>query len=93
MNAPYLLQQGYRCNPCSPFLLWGGFQGHFRHCVAPNIRKFSYFPDYVDQNIDLFRDKNVLMYCTGGIRCERGSAYLRSKVNILTFTKRICFGW
>ncbi|XP_062331962.1 thiosulfate sulfurtransferase/rhodanese-like domain-containing protein 2 [Osmerus eperlanus] len=53
--------------------------GHFRHCVAPNIRKFSYFPDYVDQNLDLFRDKNVLMYCTGGIRCERGSAYLRSK--------------
>lgn len=53
--------------------------GQFNHCVAPNIRKFSYFPDYIDQNLELFRDKNVLMYCTGGIRCERGSAYLRSK--------------
>ncbi|CAB1325502.1 unnamed protein product [Coregonus sp. 'balchen'] len=53
--------------------------GQFSQCLAPNIRKFSYFPDYVDQNLDLFRDKKVLMYCTGGIRCERGSAYLRSK--------------
>ncbi|KAG7518419.1 hypothetical protein JOB18_034050 [Solea senegalensis] len=53
--------------------------GQFTQCLAPNIRKFSYFPDYIDQNLELFRDKKVLMYCTGGIRCERGSAYLRSK--------------
>lgn len=56
-------------------------QGQFTQCLAPNIRKFSYFPDYVDQNLELFRDKKVLMYCTGGIRCERGSAYLCSKVS------------
>ncbi|XP_075459281.1 thiosulfate sulfurtransferase/rhodanese-like domain-containing protein 2 isoform X2 [Ascaphus truei] len=53
--------------------------GRFQGCLAPDIRKFSYFPNYVDQNVDLFQDKTVLMYCTGGIRCERGSAYLRSK--------------
>ncbi|XP_077387378.1 thiosulfate sulfurtransferase/rhodanese-like domain-containing protein 2 isoform X2 [Festucalex cinctus] len=53
--------------------------GQFLRCLAPDIRKFSYFPDYVDHNLELFRDKKVLMYCTGGIRCERGSAYLRSK--------------
>ncbi|CAJ1059178.1 thiosulfate sulfurtransferase/rhodanese-like domain-containing protein 2 [Xyrichtys novacula] len=53
--------------------------GQFTQCLAPDIRKFSYFPDYVDQNLELFRDKKVLMYCTGGIRCERGSAYLCSK--------------
>ncbi|OCU00714.1 thiosulfate sulfurtransferase/rhodanese-like domain-containing protein 2 [Xenopus laevis] len=53
--------------------------GQFQNCLAPNIRKFSYFPNYVDQNLELFKDKTVLMYCTGGIRCERGSAYLRSK--------------
>lgn len=58
------------------------FQGQFSQCLAPNIWKFSYFPDYVDQGLDLFRDKNVLMYCTGVIRCERGSAYLRSKVSL-----------
>ncbi|XP_069633825.1 thiosulfate sulfurtransferase/rhodanese-like domain-containing protein 2 [Haliaeetus albicilla] len=54
--------------------------GHFQGCLAPDIRKFSYFPSYVDENLELFKDKRVLMYCTGGIRCERGSAYLRSKV-------------
>ncbi|XP_043575164.1 thiosulfate sulfurtransferase/rhodanese-like domain-containing protein 2 isoform X2 [Chiloscyllium plagiosum] len=53
--------------------------GNFQHCIAPNIRKFSYFPDYIDTNLECFKDKQVLMYCTGGIRCERGSAYLRSK--------------
>ncbi|XP_057705360.1 thiosulfate sulfurtransferase/rhodanese-like domain-containing protein 2 [Corythoichthys intestinalis] len=53
--------------------------GQFSGCLAPDIRKFSYFPDYVDQNLELFRDKKVLMYCTGGIRCERGSTYLCSK--------------
>ncbi|NXV82347.1 TSTD2 protein, partial [Atlantisia rogersi] len=54
--------------------------GHFQGCLAPDIRKFSYFPSYVDENLELFKNKRVLMYCTGGIRCERGSAYLRSKV-------------
>lgn len=53
--------------------------GRFRGSVAPDIRKFSYFPEYVDRNVELFRGKRVLMYCTGGVRCERGSAYLRSK--------------
>uniref|UniRef100_A0A8C5M3M2 Thiosulfate sulfurtransferase/rhodanese-like domain-containing protein 2 n=1 Tax=Leptobrachium leishanense TaxID=445787 RepID=A0A8C5M3M2_9ANUR len=53
--------------------------GKFQNCLAPDIRKFSYFPEYVDQNLELFKDKTVLMYCTGGIRCERGSAYLKSK--------------
>ncbi|XP_071657963.1 thiosulfate sulfurtransferase/rhodanese-like domain-containing protein 2 isoform X3 [Patagioenas fasciata] len=54
--------------------------GHFQGCLAPDIRKFSYFPSYVDENLELFKDKRILMYCTGGIRCERGSAYLRSKL-------------
>ncbi|XP_040142009.1 thiosulfate sulfurtransferase/rhodanese-like domain-containing protein 2 isoform X2 [Ictidomys tridecemlineatus] len=53
--------------------------GRFQGCLAPDIRKFSYFPSYVDTNLELFREKRVLMYCTGGIRCERGSAYLKAK--------------
>uniref|UniRef100_A0A4X2L384 Thiosulfate sulfurtransferase like domain containing 2 n=1 Tax=Vombatus ursinus TaxID=29139 RepID=A0A4X2L384_VOMUR len=55
------------------------FKGRFQKCLAPDIRKFSYFPSYVDKNLKLFKDKRVLMYCTGGIRCERGSAYLKAK--------------
>nr|XP_029515785.1 thiosulfate sulfurtransferase/rhodanese-like domain-containing protein 2 [Oncorhynchus nerka] len=78
-----LLSKGDSCNDtilldCRNF--YESRIGQFSQCLAPNIRKFSYFPDYVDQNLDLFRDKKVLMYCTGGIRCERGSAYLRSKL-------------
>ncbi|KAM4621264.1 thiosulfate sulfurtransferase/rhodanese-like domain-containing protein 2 [Polymixia lowei] len=77
-----LLSRGNSCNDtilldCRNF--YESKIGQFSQCLAPNIRKFSYFPDYVDQNLELFRDKKVLMYCTGGIRCERGSAYLRSK--------------
>ncbi|XP_019346245.1 thiosulfate sulfurtransferase/rhodanese-like domain-containing protein 2 isoform X3 [Alligator mississippiensis] len=53
--------------------------GRFQGSLAPDIRKFSYFPNYVDKNLELFKNKRVLMYCTGGIRCERGSAYLRTK--------------
>lgn len=55
--------------------------GRFQGCLAPDIRKFSYFPSYVDENLELFKEKRVLMYCTGGIRCERGSAYLKTKVS------------
>eukprot|EP00057_Strongylocentrotus_purpuratus_P033960 XP_793430.1 PREDICTED: thiosulfate sulfurtransferase/rhodanese-like domain-containing protein 2 [Strongylocentrotus purpuratus] len=53
--------------------------GIFPDAITPDIRKFSYWPEYVDKNEAVFADKKVLMYCTGGIRCERGSAYLRSK--------------
>ncbi|ELU04564.1 hypothetical protein CAPTEDRAFT_225819 [Capitella teleta] len=53
--------------------------GRFSGALAPNIRKFSYWPEYVDKNLEMFRNKDVYMYCTGGIRCERGSAYLNEK--------------
>ncbi|XP_035696617.1 thiosulfate sulfurtransferase/rhodanese-like domain-containing protein 2 [Branchiostoma floridae] len=53
--------------------------GHFLGAVAPDIRKFSYWPEYVDKNTQFFQDKTVVMFCTGGIRCEKGSAYLKSK--------------
>lgn len=75
----WLLFRQY-CQSHSPLSL---LQGHFQGCLAPDIRKFSYFPGYVDENLELFKDKRVLMYCTGGIRCERGSAYLRTKVRAL----------
>lgn len=80
---------GYKKNLCSyqvcfcdnfPFVA-PVLQGRFQGCLAPDIRKFSYFPSYVDKNLELFREKRVLMYCTGGIRCERGSAYLKAKVS------------
>ncbi|MCX5925257.1 MAG: rhodanese-related sulfurtransferase [Candidatus Dependentiae bacterium] len=53
--------------------------GKFTDAVIPPIKYFRDFPEYIDKNIDLFKDKQVLMYCTGGIRCERASAYLNVK--------------
>jgi len=52
--------------------------GAFENSIKPDITTFRELPDYIDQNLKTFRDKRVLMYCTGGIRCERASAYLKS---------------
>lgn len=53
--------------------------GTFQNAITPKVDHFRDFPEYIDQNADLFKDKQVLMFCTGGIRCERASAYLKLK--------------
>ncbi|KAJ7563540.1 hypothetical protein O6H91_03G114500 [Diphasiastrum complanatum] len=42
-------------------------------------RQYSDLPVWIDQNADQLRNKQILMYCTGGVRCEMASAYIRSK--------------
>ena len=53
--------------------------GTFQKAIKADIRHFREFPNYIDNNLNLFKDKQVLMYCTGGIRCERATAYLKLK--------------
>ena len=53
--------------------------GAFEHAIKPEVTRFRDFPSYVDSHQEQFKDKQVLMYCTGGIRCERGSAYVKTK--------------
>jgi predicted sulfurtransferase len=53
--------------------------GRFKNAHRAEIEYFRDLPAYIDQHLDLFKDKTVIMYCTGGIRCERGSAYLQAK--------------
>lgn len=53
--------------------------GKFEQAITPPISTFKEFPAYIDKHIDQFRDKQVLMYCTGGVRCERATAYLKQK--------------
>lgn len=53
--------------------------GTFKNSLTPDIKNFRDFPKYVDENLAIFKDKQVLMHCTGGIRCERASAYLNQK--------------
>jgi UPF0176 protein len=45
--------------------------GTFRKSLIPNIDQFTEFPAYLEtQNIS--KDKKILIFCTGGIRCEKG---------------------
>lgn len=53
--------------------------GTFKNSIIPDTESFRDFPKYIDENLDLFKDKKVLMFCTGGVRCERASTYLKSK--------------
>lgn len=50
--------------------------GLFEGARDPKTRSFREFPDYVRANLDPKRDRKVAMYCTGGIRCEKATAYL-----------------
>eukprot|EP00257_Ricinus_communis_P012992 XP_015570326.1 rhodanese-like domain-containing protein 6 isoform X2 [Ricinus communis] len=47
--------------------------------LDPEIRQYSDLPSWIDDNSEQLRGKQVLMYCTGGIRCEMASAYIKSK--------------
>lgn len=53
--------------------------GRFLNAITPPIKNFRDLPRYLDENLETFKDKQVLMYCTGGIRCERATAYLNEK--------------
>ena len=50
--------------------------GKFERAVDPYISTFRQFPDYVRRTLHPTTHKTVAMYCTGGIRCEKASAYL-----------------
>ena len=50
--------------------------GTFNNAISPETETFREFPDYIKSNLDPQRDKKVAMFCTGGIRCEKASAYL-----------------
>ncbi|MCW6652166.1 rhodanese-related sulfurtransferase [Aerococcaceae bacterium NML191292] len=50
--------------------------GHFRGAIRPDIRSFRELPQWVRDNKELFMEKRVVVYCTGGIRCEKFSGWL-----------------
>lgn len=53
--------------------------GSFKGALNPKTETFREFPDYVKQNIDPKKHKKVAMFCTGGIRCEKSTAYLKQQ--------------
>ena len=53
--------------------------GTFEGAVNPHTTSFREFPEYVRDNLDSNTDKKVAMFCTGGIRCEKSTAYLKEQ--------------
>ena len=53
--------------------------GTFENAVNPNTETFREFPEYVAKNLDKTKHKKVAMFCTGGIRCEKSTAYLKEQ--------------
>jgi UPF0176 protein len=51
--------------------------GSFAGAVDPETKSFGEFPDWWRANADKFAGKRVAMFCTGGIRCEKTTAFLR----------------
>jgi len=53
--------------------------GTFKNALNPNTDSFRNFPKYVKENLDPTKNKKVAMFCTGGIRCEKSTAYLKEQ--------------
>ncbi len=51
--------------------------GTFKRALNPKTDVFVEFPNYVRQNLDVTQNKKVAMFCTGGIRCEKASAFMK----------------
>lgn len=50
--------------------------GHFRGSIRPEVDSFKEFPDWIRENMSELKDKPILTYCTGGIRCEKLSGFM-----------------
>jgi UPF0176 protein len=53
--------------------------GTFKHAIDPKTQTFREFPEYVKEHLDPSKNKKVAMFCTGGIRCEKSTAYLKEQ--------------
>ena len=54
--------------------------GHFKNAICPDVDTFRDSLDVIESKLNDHKDdKNLLMYCTGGIRCEKASAYFKHK--------------
>ena len=53
--------------------------GTFKGAVNPGTDTFREFPEFVKTNLDPGKHRKVAMFCTGGIRCEKSTAYLKQQ--------------
>ncbi|MCU4651607.1 rhodanese-related sulfurtransferase [Roseibacterium sp. SDUM158016] len=53
--------------------------GSFAGAIDPGTASFRDFPAWWEENRDRFHNKRIAMFCTGGIRCEKSTAYLKAQ--------------
>lgn len=53
--------------------------GHFKNAITPDVDTFREALKVVEDELEDKKEKNLVMYCTGGIRCEKASAYYKHK--------------
>ncbi len=53
--------------------------GTFKNAINPDIENFREFPEYIEQHLSDKKDKKIAMFCTGGIRCEKTTAYMKEQ--------------
>jgi UPF0176 protein len=53
--------------------------GTFEGAIDPGLKSFGQFKDFAAAKLDPARHKKIAMFCTGGIRCEKASAYLLAR--------------
>ena len=54
--------------------------GHFQGAILPDVDSFRESLPIIEKSLSQHKDtKNIVMYCTGGIRCEKASAFLKHK--------------
>ena len=51
--------------------------GTFKNALHFNINKFSEFPRAIESHLATLKDKTLVSFCTGGIRCEKSGLYMR----------------
>lgn len=51
--------------------------GKFRNAKVMNIKTFREFPEVIEEMKDSLKGKKIITYCTGGIRCEKATAYMK----------------
>ncbi len=50
--------------------------GHFRNAIRPPVDSFREFPEWIRENLSEYKDKKIITYCTGGIRCEKLTGFM-----------------
>lgn len=53
--------------------------GHFRGAIRPDIEVFRDLPQWIKENDEILEGKKILTYCTGGVRCEKFSGWLKEE--------------